>query len=287
MRQDLKRDAQTFFLCVLALAGAFVAGAPVKVLVRWAAEGSAGAALVSRIGFDPSLSDKTLGAIHFFFVMVPALVAFFAIGLPVLLAFSVGAIRHGWPRREAWTLACVLTALGTLMAVRHSSASFLASILAVVALALFGSWSRLRARGSLLGFRVLAAAGIAFAGLAYYEYQLLDAGTQSRTVAPTLLVFGVLGLVAGLPLITIGEFGRGLGRQFQVLAIWATAGLWATIPFSRGWATSPESADWLELRTTALLGLVLTAAEFVDGRRRRAGALADRVERESDEPSPS
>jgi len=262
------RDVQIFFCCVLILTAAFIGAAPAKLLVTAGAAAQGGSALIARIGPRPGLA-QTIGIFHAAFVLLPAAVAFVAVGLPVLIGYLGRCVRSGWNRRELVLLGALSAAVAAVVGLGKSPATFLASVALVLALSAIGSWPLLRRYGSVVGYRVLALGGLMFFGLAYYEYRLLASGVDSRAVAPTLLVMGTVSLVAGLPAVTVGEAARGLGRLAVVALLWSATALWALVPFERALADSAASADWLELRTTVLLAIVLLSSEFVHQRRRR------------------
>jgi len=226
VRKTDSTDAQIFFCCVLILAAAFVGAAPAKLLVRAGAVAQAGPALIARIGPQPGL-EQTLGVFHAAFIVLPAAVAFLAIGLPVLIGYLGRSIRSGWDRGELMLLIALTLAVAAVVALPHTPVSFLASVALVLVLSATGSWPLLRRYGSIVGYRVLAVGGLMFFGLAYYEYRLLATAVESRAVAPTLLVLGTVSLVAGLPAVTVGETARGLGRLAVVALLWAATLLWA------------------------------------------------------------
>lgn len=255
-------DSEIFFAASLGLVAVFCGSAPLRLLVRASSAGSHGPSLLSRLA-----PESTVGAFYATFLMLPAAVAFLAIGIPVFARMAFRGMRYGLARSEVLIMVALFASIATIGFGWHLRSAVIAGLVGVAVTCLAGCWPLLRYYGGVAGFRLIGVSGVFLAGLAVYEYRYVVAGYVSVAVAPTVVVFACFAAVTGLLLVTIGTRWRGLAQPAAVVLLWAGAALWAVVPAARFLADSPTSADWLELRATTFLAVLFLAAELVVERR--------------------
>jgi len=256
-------DAEIFFTSVFGLTAVLLANELLFTVFAAAAAGTFGPALLARTA--PLTSVLPLYA---FFVLLPAGLAFFAIGVPFLLRTIVAVVRGRLAGEARWALvlfaACVAAAVVE-VEVGHRG------VVAVSAAALLGAWlgrRPLATIGDAYGFRLLAAAGLSVGGLAWYEHRTAAGAATSIAIAPTLVVAGAFFALVGLATTTAAALRRdGDGRAAVVLG-WLAVGIWLATPLLRARiADSALAADSLETASVAAAALILTAVGVVEARR--------------------
>jgi hypothetical protein len=252
-------DAAIFFASVFALATVLVIGELLFRLLLHTGEGALGAALLARTA--PLSSVRPLYA---FFVLLPAGLAFLAIGLPFFMRTLSAAISgrlRGRPRQAL--LALAVCALSAPIEARFDGTG----IMSVVAAGAIGIWQsyRLVGRfGETQGFALLAAAGLLIAGLVAYEVAALGNSEASIAIAPTLLVAVAFFASAGLSATTAAAAAPRADGRIAVAVAWiGVAALFAAPMLRSRVAASAAGADRFELVCTLTAAALLTGGGFV------------------------
>jgi hypothetical protein len=255
-------DAEIFFASVFALAAVLVVGELLFRLLAHTGTGALGPALLAR-----SAPLSSVRPMYAFFVLLPAGLAFLAIGLPFFMRTVSAALRgrvQGQGRQALGALAACVPA--ALVEVRLGSSG----VISVIAGAAIGAWQSHRLMGRLgdkHGFKLLATAALAVAGLGAYEVAAARNSEPSIAIAPTLLVAAMFFVMAGLMTTTAAAAAPRARGRFAVAIAWIGAIALLAAPMLRARvATSAVGADRFELACTFAAAALLTT-----------GALAQRL----------
>jgi hypothetical protein len=247
-------DAEIFFTSIFGAGLVLLAG---ELLFRVLVHGSAGPLGQSLIARAAPLSS--VRPLYAFFVLLPAGLAFLAIGFPFFFRTVSEAARRRLDARGVKALlalgACIAAAL---IEVRTGGTG----LVSVAATAAVGAW---QARGALArlgerhGFSCLAAAGAALAGFAWYQWRATGGADPSIAIAPTLLVAAVFFAVVGLATATAAATQRRRRKgRISVTLCWLAVIAWLAVPLLRApLAGSVAAADQLELGSSIGAGAVL------------------------------
>jgi hypothetical protein len=252
-------DAEIFFTSVFAIAGVLLVGELLFTLLEAASAVALGPALVARLA-----PLSTVRLLYASFVLLPAGLAFLAIGLPFCLRTLVAAFsRRLEPQARGALAALAACVVAAIVEVRLDMRGFVA----LSAAAAVSSWRAhpvLARMGAAHGFRLLAAGGASAAVLAWYEGRMLAHAATSIAVAPTFLVLAAVFAAAGLVTTTAAALRRDGDGRGAVALCWLAALGWLGAPLMRArLAASAPAADRVELWTTATAAIVLCAAALV------------------------
>ena len=252
-------DAEIFFASVLALAAVLVVGEVVFRLLTHTGAGALGPALLVRTA--PLSSVRPLYA---FFVLLPAGLAFLAIGLPFFMR-TVSSTLRGKVRgrgRQA-LIAIAACAVAAVVEVRLGG-SGVVSVIAGAAVGAWRSYGLVGRLGDRHGFALLATAGLSVAGLGAYELAALGNSEPSIAIAPTLLVASVFFAMAGLMTTTAAAAAPRAGGRIAVAISWVGVVAMLAAPILRARvASSATGADRFELACTLAAAALLTTGGFV------------------------
>jgi hypothetical protein len=194
------------------------------------------------------------------------------IGVPFFLRTVVAAIRRTLGLEPALGLVALVACAGLLVWELREGQRGLATLAAIVTIAVWQSWRWLAAPGRAIGARMVGAAGLALAGLVYYENSILCGGATSMAIAPTFAVVGFFCAAIGVPLMLVRAFGRSVpgsrGRLAAAVAL-VGAALWCAAPFGRNFNPEPGAGDRYELLGTMGAAVLFVAVSLLSEIARR------------------
>ena len=228
------------------------------------AAGQLGAALTSRIA-----PLATVRPLYAFFILLPAGLAFLAIGVPFFLRTLISATRGRLGRDDLFGLAALAACVAGLVVEIRVGGRGVATIAAALAIGLWQAAPSYAEIGRRVGFAIIATAGACLAGLAYYESRHLSGAEPSVAIAPTFVLLAFFFALAGLITTTAAALQRDGDGRIAAAACWLAALTWMLSPLVRAKAaTSAAGADRFELWATLLGAAVLAIAPVMHWLRR-------------------
>ena len=165
---ESESDSEIFFASIFGAALVLLLNETLCSLVLRAGDGILGPSLLSR-----AVPVTSVRLLYTFFVLLPAFVAFAAIGLPFFLRTLRSLFNGRLPRAPKLSLLLLVVGI-TLAAVElHFGRNGLVSVCTISLVGYVAGFRAIAAVGRAYGFRLLTAAGIALAGLAWYENRVL------------------------------------------------------------------------------------------------------------------
>lgn len=242
-------DVQVFFTAVLGLALVLLFRDLSFRLLGMAEYAPFGPPLISR-----TVAPESVRLQYLAFVLLPALVAFLAIGVPVLVRVLLGAFRGAVTLQEAFLLVLLPAGTGAAFAASGHDYVVLAILVLVIVVCALGAWPLVGRLSARFGYRLLLISGLCLGGLASYEYKVISGADPSVTVAPSLLVGALFLLPLALAMVTAASGEKGVGCAAMT---WVLVSAIYAAPFVRRAAANAPAADSLEAGLTAVLAALL------------------------------
>jgi hypothetical protein len=246
-------DAEIFFASVFGATFVVLLHRLLLAYVAAVGQGPLGPALLAR-----TAALASVALLFTFFVLLPAILAVAAIGVPFFLR-TLGALVAGRLDAAARNglLLLAAAAVGALVETRAGGNGAIC-VTTACALALRFGMAPLAAIGASYGSRMLAAGALALAALAWYEGAVVRGHEAGIALAPTALVAAAFFAAAGVVTTGIAVVHQGAGGGARVLAAAAVVLAWIAAPLVRGALfASAQPADRFELAVAVAASLLL------------------------------
>jgi len=253
--QTPESDSEIFFGSVFGAALVLLLNEGLCSLVFHSANGTLGPSLLSR-----TVPITSVRLIYTLLVLLPAFVAFAAIGVPFFLRTLASAVkgRLAAGSRRGLILLALCTAIGTIELHFGRDGSIAVTAIAVIGLVL--GFPTIAGIGREHGFRLLAAAGLSLAGLAWYESRVAAGIDVDLALTPAALVAAGFFATAGLATATAALVPQGSDGRLRVVGCWLAAVVWVAVPLVRSHlVANPILANRLELGSLAAGAVALMA----------------------------
>ena len=255
-------DLELFFTSVLFLVSTFICGGPALVMIGRAAELGGGPSLLARL-----VPAEVASPLYATFVIIPSLLIFVVIGLPLLVKAAAVALRQGLKGRDGAALGLLVAAAVVVALGGPTGWGLGLAVIVALAATLWRATAVLRHYRP--GLPALGLAGLALGGLAIFETRLLLGAQPGPALAATMFVVGAYLLSAGLCACCVEAAAQPEKRMLAV-ALCSAGAAWFVLPYGRDWGLwASGRADVVETASTALLAASTLLVSGLDQVRRR------------------
>ena len=190
------------------------------------------------------------------FVLIPAVVAFIGIGVPYAFRVLITLVRRRLSGADVTTTLALAACAALVLADLLMKRSGLVPLALTCAVALWRTGGSYAARGERMAPALIATAGGALLGVAFYQQTARAGDAPSMAIAPTLVLLafyaGLGGALAGLLAVAVPRASVRVGVAASCVALLWGAGLRALPLFGNG-------AETAEVLLTVVAGGALIA----------------------------
>lgn len=252
-------DSEIFFASVCGAALVLCLNEILCTLVLRSGSGTLGPSLLYRAA--PVTSVRLL---YTLFVLLPAFVSFASIGLPFFLRTLRAALKGRLSKRSMRGLLLLAVCIALVSIELHFGRNGLIGASMISLVGLVCGFRTIAEVGRAYGYRLLGAAGIALAGLAWFESRILAGAAPEIALAPTALVAAGFFAASGLLTVTSDVMRPGRESRLRVALCWFAALAWLGAPLVRSPSgNNPLLADRIELAALVAAAVILTGASLL------------------------